>query len=204
MALLEIYDEMFGVFDERNVEVRWPYQKLNRWIEEQSLNRLRKKAKKAKEIFQSTGVTFNVYGDQEGVERVIPFDVIPRIMTSDEWSHIENGIRQRVTAINAFLHDIYHNQEIIKAGILPAELILNNHAFMPQMMGINPPGNIYTHIVGIDIVSTGPNEFFVLEDNVRVPSGVSYMLENRKTMMHMFPELFELNRIRNINQYPQQ
>ena len=204
MALLEIYDEMFGVFGERNVEVRWPYQKLNRWIEEQSFNRLRKKAKKAKDIFQSTGVTFNVYGDQEGVERVIPFDVIPRIMTSDEWSHIENGIRQRIMAINAFLHDIYHNQEIIKAGILPAELILNNHAFMPQMMGINPPGNIYTHIVGIDIVSTGPNEFFVLEDNVRVPSGVSYMLENRKTMMHMFPELFELNRIRNINQYPQQ
>ena len=153
---------MFGIFGERNVEVRWPYQKLNRWIEEQSFNRLRKKAKKAKEIFQSTGVTFNVYGDQEGVERVIPFDVIPRIMTSDEWSHIENGIRQRIMAINAFLHDIYHNQEIIKAGILPAELILNNHAFMPQMMGINPPGNIYTHIVGIDIVSTGPNDFFVL------------------------------------------
>ena len=116
--------------------------------------------------------------------------MVPRIITSKEWKQLEKGIRQRVQALNAFLHDVYHRQEIIRAGVIPSDLIYKNEAFLPEMMGVNPPGNIYTHIVGIDIVRTGADDFFVLEDNARVPSGVSYMLENRETMMHMFPELF--------------
>ena len=130
--------------------------------------------------------------------------MVPRIITSKEWKQLEKGIRQRVQALNAFLHDVYHRQEIIRAGVIPPDLIYKNDAFLPEMMGVNPPGNIYTHIVGIDIVRTGADDFFVLEDNARVPSGVSYMLENRETMMHMFPELFGQYRVRRINHYPQQ
>ncbi|MDH5558042.1 MAG: circularly permuted type 2 ATP-grasp protein, partial [Alphaproteobacteria bacterium] len=119
-----------------------------------------------------------------------------------EWGRLSRGIEQRVRAINAFLHDIYHRQEILRAGRIPVELIANNDAFLPQMMGVSPPGNVYTHIVGTDIVRTGEDEFFVLEDNARTPSGVSYMLENRETMLHMFPELFTQVRVRSVSDYP--
>jgi uncharacterized circularly permuted ATP-grasp superfamily protein len=199
-----IFDEMLGSLSETSNSLRAPYNKLQNWLDNQKLSQLRRQSDRAQDIFRSVGITFNVYGDGDGVERLIPFDMVPRIITGKEWARLEDGIRQRVRAINAFLHDIYHRQEIIRAGIIPAELIHDNDAFLPQMMGVNPPGNIYTHIVGIDIVRTGPDDFFVLEDNARVPSGVSYMLENRETMMHMFPELFEQYRVRRINHYPQQ
>ena len=121
-----------------------------------------------------------------------------------EWSRLSTGITQRVQALNAFLHDIYHRQEIIRSGRLPADLVTHNEAFLPKMLGVTPPGNVYTHVVGIDLIRTGPDEFFVLEDNARTPSGVSYMLENRATMLHMFPELFSQNRVQSVENYPRQ
>ena len=195
---------MLGLQGDKLLVPRMPYSKLQNWLDSQKLPQLRRQSDRAQDIFRSVGITFNVYGDGDGVERLIPFDMVPRIITGKEWKQLEEGIRQRVQALNAFLHDVYHRQEIIRAGVIPPDLIYNNDAFLPEMMGVNPPGNIYTHIVGIDIVRTGADDFFVLEDNARVPSGVSYMLENRETMMHMFPELFEQHRVRRIDHYPQQ
>ena len=143
-----------------------------------------------------------VYGDQDGEERLIPFDMVPRIITGSEWRKLARGIEQRVRAINAFIHDLYHRQEIIRSRRVPERLFRDNDAWLPQMVGFNPPGGVYTHITGIDLVRTGPDEFMVLEDNARTPSGVSYMLENRETMMTMFPELFSQLRVRPVSDYP--
>jgi hypothetical protein len=163
---------------------------------------LRRKTEEADALFRRTGITFNVYGATEAEERLIPFDIVPRIIGAKEWARLSRGIEQRVRAINAFLHDIYHRQEIIRAGRIPEALIANNRAFLPAMIGFTPPGHIYTHIVGIDLVRTERDEFYVLEDNARTPSGVSYMLENRETMMNMFPELFSAIRVREVGSYP--
>jgi uncharacterized circularly permuted ATP-grasp superfamily protein len=173
-----------------------------KWFEGQELIRLRRKAEEADAFFRRTGITFNVYGAEEAEERLIPFDIIPRIIGAQEWKKLTRGIEQRVRAINAFLHDIYHRQEIVRAGRVPESLIAKNSAFLPAMIGFTPPGRVYTHIVGIDLVRTGPDEFYVLEDNARTPSGVSYMLENRETMMNMFPELFSAIRVREVGSYP--
>ena len=183
---------------------RKPYKELYKWLSTQNYNQLSKKAAVAENIFRRIGITFNVYGNKDDQERLIPFDIIPRIILEEEWRRLEKGIVQRVAAINAFLSDVYNKQEIVKAGIVPSELINHNKAFLPQMCGFKPPGNIYTHIVGIDIVRTAENNFFVLEDNARVPSGVSYMIENRTTMKHMFPELFATNKVKSIADYPRQ
>ena len=172
------------------------------WFEGQQLGNLRRKAEEADAVFRRTGITFNVYGADGGEERLIPFDIVPRIIGGQEWAKLTRGIEQRVRAINAFLHDIYHRQEIIRAGRIPESLIARNAAFLPAMIGFTPPGRVYTHIVGVDLVRTGPDEFFVLEDNARTPSGVSYMLENRETMMSMFPELFSAIRVREVGSYP--
>ncbi|MGI9317023.1 MAG: circularly permuted type 2 ATP-grasp protein [bacterium] len=182
--------------------LRQPYMNYQKWIESDDLRRLRKKSAEAEAYFRSTGITFNVYGQEEEAERLIPFDIVPRIISNREWTKLTRGIRQRVSAMNAFLHDIYHRQEILRAGRIPVQLIENNVAFVPQMIGVQPPGGIYTHIVGVDIVRTDENEFYVLEDNARTPSGVSYMLENRETMLQMFPELFSQNRVQNVSDYP--
>ncbi|MCE8510387.1 circularly permuted type 2 ATP-grasp protein [Ruegeria pomeroyi] len=195
-----IFDEMWG----RDGALREAYSDFNGWFEQEDPGRLRKKQAEAERLFRLTGITFNVYGRAEAAERLIPFDIIPRIISGREWSRLARGIEQRVRAINAFLHDIYHRQEIVRAGRLPAEMISRNEAFLPQMIGVSPPGGVYTHIVGIDLVRTGPDEFFVLEDNARTPSGVSYMLENRETMLHMFPELFSQNRVQAVQNYPRQ
>ena len=178
------------------------YSDYAKWFEGQALSGLRRKADEADAFFRRTGITFNVYGAEEAEERLIPFDIVPRIIGGQEWKKLTRGIEQRVRAINAFLHDIYHRQEIIRAGRVPEALISKNSAFLPAMMGFTPPGRVYTHIVGIDLVRTGPDEFFVLEDNARTPSGVSYMLENRETMMNMFPELFSAIRVREVGSYP--
>ncbi|MEO1141359.1 MAG: circularly permuted type 2 ATP-grasp protein [Pseudomonadota bacterium] len=192
------FDEMYG----HDSATRAPYKTYCDWIQNEESKRLALKAKESEQFFRRTGITFNVYGDDEATERLIPFDIVPRIISAPEWSRLEKGIKQRVRAINAFLHDMYHRQEILRAGRIPKYLIANNEAFLPQMIGVQPPGQIYTHIVGIDIVRTGENDFFVLEDNARTPSGVSYMLENRETMLHMFPELFSETKVRDVSNYP--
>lgn len=194
----DIFDEMHGFGD----GVRSPYARYESWFEGTTPPVLLKKSRDARAFFRRTGITFNVYGDVEADERLIPFDLVPRIIGATEWALLVQGIEQRVRAINAFLYDIYHRQEIIRAGRLPEHLIRENDAFLPKMIGFDPPGGIYTHIVGIDLVRTGPNEFFVLEDNARTPSGVSYMLENRETMLKMFPELFAQVPVQRVSGYP--
>ena len=181
---------------------RPPYRQFDEWFQAEDIRRLRQKSVDAETFFRRTGITFNVYGAKEADERLIPFDIVPRIISAREWAKLTRGIEQRVRAINAFLHDIYHRQEILRAGRVPWQLIANNEAFLPKMIGVTPPGGVYTHIVGTDLVRTGEDDFFVLEDNARTPSGVSYMLENRETMLQMFPELFSRNRVRQVSDYP--
>ena len=194
-----MFDEMM---DQEGGTGREPYKKLLEWLNRQDPKTLWNEASTAEEMFRRIGITFNVYGEKDAEERLIPFDIVPRVMSAAEWSRLERGIIQRVAALNAFLNDVYDRQEIVRAGIVPSHLINGNDAFLPQMCGFTPPGNVFTHIVGVDIVRTGEDEFFVLEDNARVPSGVSYMLENRSTMRHMFPELFGENAIRPVRHYP--
>lgn len=192
------FDEMMNA----DSSPRQPYSTYHVWYASQDRNRLIAKSKDAENIFRKTGITFAVYGHADSSEKLIPFDLIPRIISGREWRKLAQGIEQRVIALNAFLDDIYHKQEIIRAGRIPRELIEKNEAFLPQMIGFRPPGGVYTHIVGTDIVRTGEDQFYVLEDNARTPSGVSYMLENRETMMQMFPELFHQNRVRPVENYP--
>lgn len=184
-------------------QARAPYSGIAEWIAAQPLETLRRKREDAEGLFRRTGITFAVYGDASSAERLIPFDIIPRVIAAAEWRRLSAGIEQRVRALNAFMFDIYHRQEILKAKRLPEDLIINNAAFVSEMMGVNPPLGIYSHIIGIDIVRTGENEFYVLEDNTRTPSGVSYMLENRETMMQLFPELFAKNRVAPVDTYPE-
>ncbi len=183
--------------------IRDAYKAYEAWFSGENPAHLRAKAREAEAVFRLTGITFNVYGQAEAGERLIPFDIVPRIIAAREWAKLSKGIEQRVRALNAFLHDIHHRQEIIRAGLLPAEMIARNDAYLSNMIGVEPPGGIYTHIVGIDLVRTGPEQFYVLEDNARTPSGVSYMLENRETMLGMFPELFASNKVQRVSRYPQ-
>ena len=167
--------------------VRTHYQNYLTWLQRQDPNAMRGRREEAEMIFRRVGITFAVYGDKDedgaGTERLIPFDLIPRIIPAHEWRDMQTGLVQRVTALNRFIYDIYHDQEILKAGVIPAEQVLNNAQFRPQMMGVNVPNDVYSHISGIDIVrapnAQGEGEYYVLEDNLRVPSGVSYMLEDR-------------------------
>lgn len=182
--------------------VREAYTDYCGWYDGQKKGLLKRKHGEAETNFRKTGITFNVYGEEEAEERLIPFDMVPRIITAREWRRLTRGIEQRVRALNAFMHDLYHRQEIVRAGRLPQRLLRNNEAWLPEMVGFTPPGGVYTHIVGIDLVRTGPDEFYVLEDNARTPSGVSYMLENRETMMAMFPELFLKVPVESVSDYP--
>ena len=204
---------MTPTFDEMQIsadQVRAHYSGFDRWLAQQPPALMSARRDEAEMIFRRVGITFAVYGakdeDGAGTERLIPFDLIPRIIPSDEWARMQQGLAQRVTALNRFLHDVYHDQEILKAGIVPADQILNNSQFRPEMMGVDLPGQIYSHISGIDIVRAaqpdGSGTYYVLEDNLRVPSGVSYMLENRKMMMRLFPELFAQHRIAPVAHYP--
>ncbi|OYX67044.1 MAG: hypothetical protein B7Y88_04280 [Sphingomonadales bacterium 32-64-17] len=192
-------------FDEMHApdgSVRPAYAGYQEWLSQQDERWMHSKSFEAETFFRKTGITFNVYGEDDAEERLIPFDMVPRIITGREWRRLSRGIEQRVRALNAFMHDLYHRQEIIRAGRLPERLFRNNDAWLPQMVGFTPPGGVYTHIVGIDLVRTGPDDFMVLEDNARTPSGVSYMLENRETMMAMFPELFSHVSVRSVSDYP--
>ena len=183
--------------------VRPAYASLTKWVDRTPAETLERKKLEAEALFRRIGITFAVYGEGGDTERLIPFDMMPRVFTEAEWRKLERGVKQRARALNAFLFDVYHRAEIIKAGIVPADLVYRNEAFEPAVVGISPPGGVYSHIVGIDLVRTGPDEFFVLEDNCRTPSGVSYMLENREIMMRMFPELFRSARIAPVDNYPE-
>ena len=204
------FDEMFSA----NQQVREQYRVYDDWLKRQSSETMRSRRSEAEMIFRRVGITFAVYGakdeDGSGTERLIPFDLIPRVIPKHEWTAMEAGLRQRVTALNRFIHDVYHGQDILRAGIVPSEQVLNNAQFRPEMMGVDLPGNVYSHISGIDIVraanlensADGSGQYYVLEDNLRVPSGVSYMLENRKMMMRLFPDLFSMHRVAPVAHYP--
>jgi uncharacterized circularly permuted ATP-grasp superfamily protein len=203
---MRFFDEMHESSD----LVRQHYQTYDRWLEKQPREMMKSRREEAEMIFRRVGITFAVYGDKDetgaGTERLIPFDLIPRIIPSHEWKEMEKGLKQRVTALNRFLEDVYHGQEILKAGIIPSEPILNNAQFRKEMVDLKVPGGIYSIISGIDMVRAcnpdGSGTYFVLEDNLRVPSGVSYMLENRKMMMRLFPELFSEHRVAPVAHYP--
>jgi uncharacterized circularly permuted ATP-grasp superfamily protein len=192
------YDEMRTA----EGEVRPHYQAFADWLDRTAADRIAQKRGEAERAFHRVGITFAVYGEESGIERLIPFDLVPRIIPADEWDTLESGLRQRMRALNAFLRDVYHEQAILKAGVVPAQRVLGNAQYRPEMVGINVPGGIYAHIAGVDVVRAGGGEYYVLEDNLRVPSGVSYMLENRKMMMRLFPELFATRLIRPIQHYP--
>jgi uncharacterized circularly permuted ATP-grasp superfamily protein len=193
----------FNEMLDANGGVRPSYAQVSEWLAAQSKLGLKRKQLEAETLFRRLGITFSVYGSENALERLIPFDLVPRILSAAEWRLLERGIEQRVRALNAFVHDVYHRQEIVRAGRVPADLILANAAYLPEMIGHDPPLNVYSHIIGVDIVRVSENEFYVLEDNLRTPSGVSYMLENRETMMHLFPELFASHRIAPVGQYPE-
>ncbi len=198
MAHSSIYDEMYVA----RGDVRSHYGEFEGWFAGQSADLMRLKRTEADQVFRRVGITFAVYGDGAGTERLIPFDVIPRIIPAAEWSLLADGLRQRVRALNMFLRDVYHDQDFLRSGRIPAEQIIGNSQFRPEMRGVQVAGDIYAHIAGIDIVRAGQGEYYVLEDNLRVPSGVSYMLENRRMMMRLFPELFVRNRVAPVEHYP--
>mgnify|MGYP006266642877 CR=1 FL=1 len=183
--------------------VREIYQRYAQWLDGLPDGTLERKSAEAELLFRRLGITFAVYGEADGGERLIPFDMVPRIFGASEWKRLEQGIKQRVKALNAFLHDIYHGQEIIKAGIISARQVLDNAMYRPEMQGVSLPNQVYAQIAGIDLVRVGQNDFYVLEDNLRTPSGVSYMVENRKTMMRLFPELFAHHAVDPVEHYPQ-
>jgi len=200
-----MFDEMNGAAG----AVRDHYRTYDRWLAQQAPALMEARREEAEMIFRRVGITFAVYGDKdagEGTERLIPFDLIPRVIPSQEWREMEKGLRQRVLALNRFLHDVYHDQEILKAGVIPAEQIIRNAQFRPEMIGVDVPHQVYSHISGVDIVraanTDGSGTYYVLEDNLRVPSGVSYMLEDRKMMMRLFPELFSQHRVAPVAHYP--
>jgi len=192
------YDEMLDV----KGAARPHYGAFDRWLRATLPERLEQKRREAEVLFHRVGITFAVYGEKEGAERLIPFDIVPRIIPRDEWKMLDAGLRQRVKALNLFLHDVYHGQEILAAGKVPSDLILNNAEYKPVMRGMDVPGGIYSHISGVDIVRAGAGEYYVLEDNLRVPSGVSYMIENRRMMMRLFPELFAMHPVAPVEHYP--
>ncbi|WP_198431731.1 circularly permuted type 2 ATP-grasp protein [Pseudorhodobacter sp. MZDSW-24AT] len=183
--------------------VRAPYARLQDWMTAMPAELRQMKQAEAEALFRRIGITFAVYGEGGDPDRLIPFDMFPRVFSGAEWAKLERGIKQRARALNAFLVDVYGRGEIVRAGRIPARLVYLNEAYEKAVVGIVPPKGVYSHIVGIDLVRTGPDEFFVLEDNCRTPSGVSYMLENREIMMRMFPDLFRENRIQPVDSYPE-
>ncbi len=192
------FDEMYRPDGQPRPE----YAFLADWLKSAGAETLERRRAEAELLFRRIGITFAVYSADDGEERLIPFDIIPRIFNQAEWRQLSAGLEQRVTALNRFLADIYGPAEILKAGVVPAELIYCNPHFRPEMVGLALPHDVHVHVAGIDIVRTGPDEFYVLEDNVRTPSGVSYMLENREVMMRLFPDHFAVNRIAPVETYP--
>ena len=193
------------VFDEMRAPdgaIRAHYRAFADWLERTPPEHIAQKRGEAERIFHRVGITFAVYGEQSGTERLIPFDLVPRIIPADEWARLEAGLSQRVRALNLFLRDIYHEQAILNAGVIPKERVLGNAQYRREMVGVDVPQGIYAHVAGVDVVRADDGCYYVLEDNLRVPSGVSYVLENRKMMMRLFPELFATCSIRPVQHYP--
>lgn len=193
------FDEMNG--DARTGSVRAAYAQLRTWLDATSAEHLTARRAQAEHFFRRIGITFAVYGKAEAGERLIPFDIIPRVLAQAEWAKIEVGLRQRAEVLNRLLQDLYGPQEVVRAGVLPAELIHRNPQFALEMVGVHPPHDVWTHILGVDLVRTAEDRFYVLEDNCRTPSGVSYMLENREVMMRLFPELFAAHHVAPVETY---
>ena len=198
MSFDSYYNEMYLA----DGGVRSHYQPLAKWIADTPPEHIAQMRQAAHLLFHRVGITFAVYGEEAGSERLIPFDMLPHIIPAAEWRGIAKGLRQRAKALNAFLQDIYHDQEILRAGRVPKDRVTENKQFRPEMVGIDVPGGIYAHVAGIDLVRAGAGEYYVLEDNLRTPSGVSYMLENRKMMMRLVPELFARQSIAPVEHYP--
>ena len=194
----QIHNEMYT----EDRAVRPHYAAFAQWLAETPPERIAQNRHAADLLFHRVGITFAVYGEASGTERLIPFDIIPHVIPGAEWERIASGLRQRVTALNRFLHDIYHDQDILRAGKVPAEQVRGNAQFRQEMVGVDVPGGVYAHVAGVDIVKHSDGEYYVLEDNLRTPSGVSYMCENRKMMMRLFPELFAQQSIRPVDHYP--
>ena len=200
MASRGAFDEIWGHGGPE--APRAEFSALSQWIADTPAQELQRRQHSAEAAFRQLGITFAVYGDSDAAERIIPFDIVPRIFLRHEWEELSEGLVQRVEAINAFLEDIYGARRILDEGIIPPELILRNEQFRPEVAGIRPPHGVWAHICGIDLVRTGPDEFYVLEDNARTPSGVSYMLENREAMIRLCPELFRDFRVAPVDSYP--
>ena len=196
------FDEMFGHAGAAADQVRAAYRPIADWLDSSPQELMQTRQRQAELFFRRIGITFAVYGDPDAAERLIPFDIVPRILGPEEWRGLEAGLVQRVTALNLFLADIYGAQEILRAGVVPEELVLLNPAYQLAMVGKRPVHDIWVHIAGIDLVRTDADEFYVLEDNARTPSGVSYMLENREVMLKLMPELFAQLRIKPVETYP--
>src|ERR1700681_864867 len=192
------FDEM----REHDGRVRPVYAGLDDWLRDLPPDVLEHRRREAEFLFRRIGITFAVYGEADSTERLIPFDVLPRIISSAEWTTLRAGLEQRVKAINSYIKDIYGRREVLRAGIVPEDLVFQNPVFRPEMNGLHVPHDIYVHIAGIDIVRVDAGSFYVLEDNARTPSGVSYMLENREIMMRLFPELFSRHRVAPVENYP--
>ncbi|HEY0115481.1 MAG TPA: circularly permuted type 2 ATP-grasp protein [Allosphingosinicella sp.] len=201
MAKRTAFDELWG--EGGGDAARPGFEPLAGWLGATPPAELERRQQAAEAAFRQMGITFNVYGDEEAAERIIPFDIVPRIFSAGEWRRVSAGLEQRVRAINAFIDDVYDERRILAEGVIPADIVLGNPQFCIPVAGARPPQGIYTHICGIDIVRTGPDEFWVLEDNVRTPSGVSYMLENREAMLRLCPELFDLFRVCPVDSYPE-
>jgi uncharacterized circularly permuted ATP-grasp superfamily protein len=192
------YNEMYG----EDGAVRPHYAAFAEWLRDTPPSRIAQNRHAADLLFHRVGITFAVYGEASGTERLIPFDVVPHVIEGSQWEKLARGLRQRVKALNRFLHDVYHGQEILEAGRIPREQVQGNAQFRPEMVGVDVPGGVYAHIAGVDLVKHSDGEYYILEDNLRTPSGVSYMLENRKMMMRLFPELFANQMIRPVDHYP--
>ena len=202
MPLAHYYNEMYEDIADGTQRARPHYQPFAEWLTETPPEKIAQNRQAADLLFHRVGITFAVYGESAGRERLIPFDIIPHVIPGATWDRLAAGLRQRVKALNLFLHDIYHGQEILRAGRVPRETIEGNAQFRREMIGVDVPGGIYAHLTGVDLVKDASGDYYVLEDNLRTPSGVSYMLEDRKMMMRLFPELFAQQHIRPIDHYP--
>ena len=207
MAAATAFDEMYGLAEiygrSSGGDVNAAYRSIQTWLDHSPPELMSARRSQAELFFRRIGITFAVYGDPDAAERLIPFDIVPRILARSEWTRLERGLKQRVAALNAFLADVYGPRDILRAGIVPSDLVLQNPGYCLQMVGRKPPGGVWTHIAGIDLVRTGPDEFYVLEDNARTPSGVSYMLENREVMLKLVPELFDQVKVAPVETYPE-
>src|SRR5688572_28057179 len=192
------FDEMHGM----DGLTRPAYRELAKWLGQVPPDILQQRRREAELLFRRIGITFAVYGEAESTERLIPFDVVPRILAASEWETVKRGLEQRTKAINLYIKDIYTKREALHAGIVPEDLVFQNPVFRPEMNGQRVPHDIYVFIAGIDIVRVDADTFYVLEDNARTPSGVSYMLENREIMLRLFPELFSRHRVAPVENYP--